>query len=155
MWQVICAYRGAAYDCVPLKVGADLGQMLFTHFSIRDEDSIRKAVQYSDVVINLVGKEQESVNFKLEEVHINGGRTIAKVCREMGVKKLIHFSALNATPNPPVTALIFFSTLSKLTQYLRFRINSTFSNTSYKVVRDFWNQNGMASKRFVKSFLRR
>ncbi|CAF4454006.1 unnamed protein product, partial [Adineta steineri] len=32
-------------------------------------------------------------------------RTIARLSRECGVQRLIHFSALNASPNPP--AIIF------------------------------------------------
>ncbi|XP_065217259.1 NADH dehydrogenase [ubiquinone] 1 alpha subcomplex subunit 9, mitochondrial [Planococcus citri] len=98
--QIIAAYRGSAYDVTPLKVCADLGQMYFTPFHLRDEESIRTAVRHSNVVVNLIGQDCDSMNFKLEEVHIDGARRVARICREMGVKKLIHISAMGASPNP-------------------------------------------------------
>jgi hypothetical protein len=39
-------------------------------------------------------------NFSFEQTHIEGARNIARAARECGVEKLIHFSALNASPNP-------------------------------------------------------
>lgn len=98
--QIIAAYRGSHYRVGHMKVAADLGQIFFTHYHLKDEDSIRKAVKYSDVVVNTIGQDCDSMNFKLEDVHIDGARRIAKICREMGVKKLIHLSAMGASPNP-------------------------------------------------------
>ena len=40
-------------------------------------------------------------NFKFDDVHVKGAQDIARVARECGVEKLIHFSHLNAQPNPP------------------------------------------------------
>lgn len=102
LFQIIAAYRGSHYKVGHTKVAADLGQIFFTHYHLRDEESIRKAVKYSDVVVNLIGQDCDSMNFKLEEVHIDGARRIARICREMGVKKLIHLSAMGASPNPKV-----------------------------------------------------
>lgn len=88
---------------MPLRVASDLGQMQFLDdFNLENEDSIRKAVKYSDVVINLIGRDWDTYNWPLEKVHVDGARRIAKICREMGVKKLIHTSSINASPNPPV-----------------------------------------------------
>lgn len=39
-------------------------------------------------------------NFKYEDVHIEGAKRLAKISRESGVERFIHFSALNASPNP-------------------------------------------------------
>lgn len=88
---------------MPLKTATDLGQLLFSHYHLRDEESIRKAVKYSDVVVNLVGQDCDSWNFKLEDVNIEGARRIARICREMGVKKLIHLSSMGVSPNPKVS----------------------------------------------------
>lgn len=78
----------------------DLGQILYHPYHIQDEDSIRKAMKYSNVVINLVGRDWQTKNFPFEEVHVNSARRLARIARECGVEKFIHLSALNATPEP-------------------------------------------------------
>lgn len=65
-----------------------------------DEESIYKAVKYSNVVINLVGRDWETKNFPFKEVHVEGARRLARISREAGVEKFIHVSALNANPDP-------------------------------------------------------
>lgn len=85
-----------------LKCAGDLGQILFTPFHIDDDESVKKAMKYSDVVVNLMGRDDDTMNFSLEKIHIEGARKIAKFARELGVKKLIHVSAMGASPNPRV-----------------------------------------------------
>lgn len=75
---MILPYRGDFYDAQRLKVAGDLGQVLFTPFDIRDEESIAKSVQYSNVVINLLGRDYETKNFKFKDVHVDGPRRIAR-----------------------------------------------------------------------------
>ncbi len=58
-------------------------------------------MQYSNVVINLVGRDWETKNFKFRDVHVDGARRIARIARECGVERFIHFSSMNASPNPP------------------------------------------------------
>ena len=67
---------------------------------------LRKALKHSDVVINLVGQEYETGNFKFEDVHIHGPRLLARLARESGVKNFVHISALNARENPQVCKLV-------------------------------------------------
>jgi NADH dehydrogenase (ubiquinone) 1 alpha subcomplex subunit 9 len=98
--QLILPYRADHYEAIRLKVVGDLGQVLFHPYHLCDEESIRQAVKYSNVVINLVGRDWETKNFKFQDVHVDGSRRLARICREMGVEKFIHLSALNATPNP-------------------------------------------------------
>lgn len=98
--QLILPYRGDNYEALRLKVAGDLGQILFSPYALRDEDSIRKAVKYSNVVINLVGRDWETKNFKFDDVHVEGARRLARIAREAGVEKFIHVSALNASPQP-------------------------------------------------------
>jgi len=98
--QIIIPYRADPYEAQYLKVVGDLGQVLFQPYHLQDEESIRKAVKYSNVVINLVGRDWETKNFPFQEVHVEGARRLARIAREAGVEKFIHVSALNATPDP-------------------------------------------------------
>ena len=98
--QMILPYRADFGEANRLKVCGDLGQVLFQFYNLMDEESIRKAVKHSNVVINLVGREFETKNYKFKDVHVDGARRIAKICRESGVERLIHMSALNCEANP-------------------------------------------------------
>lgn len=98
--QIIVPYRGDPHDLRPLKLCADLGQMYFQEINIKDPESIRKAVQYSNMVINCIGTDYETSNFSYNDVHVTGARNIARICKESNVKKLVHFSSLNASLNP-------------------------------------------------------
>lgn len=39
-------------------------------------------------------------NFSYYDVNVDGPRRLARISKECGVEKFIHFSALNASPNP-------------------------------------------------------
>lgn len=83
-----------------LKLVGDLGQVFFHPFDLRDETSIRKAIKYSNVVINLVGRDWETKNFKFKDVHVDGARRLARLAKEAGVERFIHVSALNCAEHP-------------------------------------------------------
>ena len=57
-------------------------------------------MQYSNVVINCIGADYETSNFSFHDVNVLGARNIARACQQQRVPKLIHFSALNASPQP-------------------------------------------------------
>ena len=59
-------------------------------------------MQHSDVVINLIGREYETRNFKFADVNLHGPRQLARLARECGVKDFIHISSLNAREKPKV-----------------------------------------------------
>lgn len=98
--QLIIPYRADHYEAIRLRLCGDLGQVLFQPYNLRDEEAIAKAVRYSNVVINLVGRDWETKNFKYDDVHVTGARNIARIAKEAGVKKFIHVSALNAAEYP-------------------------------------------------------
>jgi len=98
--QMILPYRSDFYEAQRLKVCGDLGQVLFSPFHLEDEESIEKAVRYSNVVINLVGRDYETKNFKFDEVHVYGPARIARIARKCGVERLIHLSYLNSAEDP-------------------------------------------------------
>ncbi|RWS31131.1 hypothetical protein B4U80_09102 [Leptotrombidium deliense] len=98
--QLIIPFRKDPYDVRALKVMGDLGQVLFFPFYLRNEESIYKTMKYSNVVINLIGKDIETPSFTYDEVHVEGARMLARVARQAGVQRFIHVSALNSSPNP-------------------------------------------------------
>lgn len=98
--QLILPYRADHYEALRLKLAGDLGQVLFTPYHLCDEESIYKAVKHSNVVINLVGRDWETKNFKFDDVHVKGARRLARIAKQAGVEKFIHLSSMNVTPNP-------------------------------------------------------
>lgn len=91
-----------------LKVMGDLGNVGIMPFNPRDRDSIREAIEGSDVVINLIGKHYQTkhllpwwINYSYDDVHVDVAREIAELSAEAGVKRLIHVSSILAKPNSP------------------------------------------------------
>ena len=61
-------------------------------------------------------------NFSFDDVHVKAARSIARLARECGVQRLIHFSALNASPTPP--AIIW----RKPSRFLQSKVSLAFSS---------------------------
>jgi NADH dehydrogenase (ubiquinone) 1 alpha subcomplex subunit 9 len=81
----------------------DLGQIVQMEYSIRDRDTVKYAVERSNVVVNMVGREWETRNFSFEDVHVTFPAMLAEVCKEVGVERLVHVSALGASASNPST----------------------------------------------------
>jgi len=92
--QVVIPFRGEERSYNHLKVMGDLGQIVPVRWDCRDKDSIRRAVEHSNVVINCVGRRYDTRNFTMQEVHVDAARNIAEVAKEFGVARFIHVSAL-------------------------------------------------------------
>jgi hypothetical protein len=66
-------------------------------FDIRDDAMVKKAISRSNVVINLIGQRQETMNFGYEDVHHAWPKKLAQFCKEAGhVERFIHFSDIGA-----------------------------------------------------------
>ncbi|XP_063164466.1 NADH dehydrogenase [ubiquinone] 1 alpha subcomplex subunit 9, mitochondrial [Candoia aspera] len=99
--QVVIPYRCDEYDLLHLRPMGDLGQIIFMEWDARDKDSIQRALEHSNVVVNLIGREWETRNFKYEDVFVTIPRDIARLSKKAGVDKLIHFSHLNSDSKSP------------------------------------------------------
>ena len=73
-----------------LQVMGDLGIVAPMPYSPRDVDSVRRAVEGSDIVINLIGKDYETshylpwlVNYSFEDVNVKIPEMLAKISVEM------------------------------------------------------------------------
>jgi len=61
--QVVLPFRGEEKSYNHLKVSGDLGQIVPLRWDYKDKDSIRKVVEYSNVIINCVGRTYDTRNF--------------------------------------------------------------------------------------------
>uniref|UniRef100_UPI0009B42D5B NADH dehydrogenase [ubiquinone] 1 alpha subcomplex subunit 9, mitochondrial-like n=1 Tax=Monopterus albus TaxID=43700 RepID=UPI0009B42D5B len=99
--QVIIPHRCDQYDLMYFRPMGDLGQILFLEWDPRNKDSTKQALEHSNVVINLVGREFETRNYSFEDVFVTIPQQIAKAAREAGITKFIHMSHLNADIRSP------------------------------------------------------
>lgn len=76
--QLIFPYRADHSEAIRLKLVGDLGQVLFHFYNLKDLNAIREAVKYSNVVVNLVGRDWQTNNFSFDDVHVKGARQIAR-----------------------------------------------------------------------------
>ncbi|MEQ8440809.1 MAG: complex I NDUFA9 subunit family protein [Alphaproteobacteria bacterium] len=96
-----CRVRVAVRDpeeALPLKPAGDVGQITPVQANIRHDGSVRAAVEGADAVVNLVGILYEGETQKFETVHSMGAGRVAKAAREAGISRLVHMSALGASP---------------------------------------------------------
>jgi len=84
-----------------LKLMGDLGMINAIPFHARNTDSIAAAVEKSDVVVNLLGKQMRTRNFDYVGSNVEAVTNIAKVCKEVGVPKFVHVSAVAARLDSP------------------------------------------------------
>ncbi len=66
---------------------------------LTDRESLKKAVEGTDVVIHLVGIIVEKKGATFEIVHAQGTRNLVEACREANVRRFIYISALGAREN--------------------------------------------------------
>ncbi len=79
-----------------LKTQAPTGSIEIINFRQNNLDEVKKAINNSDVVINLCGILYETRKQKFNTIHSDLPETIANLCAQTEVKKFIHVSALGA-----------------------------------------------------------
>ncbi|SEL95918.1 NADH dehydrogenase [Sphingomonas palmae] len=75
-----------------LKPLGGLGQTQFVAADVTRPDTIARAVEHADGVVNLVG----SFAGNLQRIHVDGARAVAEAATRMGIGALVHVSAIGA-----------------------------------------------------------
>lgn len=94
-WRVRAAIRrpDLAGHLQPMGV---VGQIHAVQANLRFPDSVRRAVEGAEAVVNLVSVLASTGRQTFEALNIDGARAVAKATREAGVKRLVHVSAIGA-----------------------------------------------------------
>ncbi|KAA0156691.1 hypothetical protein FNF27_01168 [Cafeteria roenbergensis] len=101
--QCMIPFRGDDMEWRHLRVCGDYGMVTPVPFSPRDEDSMMRATEGSDVVINLMGKDWETMHYvplltncSFDFTNVELAERVARVAVKQGVSTLVHVSALAA-----------------------------------------------------------
>ncbi len=68
---------------------------------VMDDVALAEALKSSDVVINLIGILHNSKKASFQAMHAELPARLAKLCNKLGVKRLVHMSALQASKDAP------------------------------------------------------
>ncbi|GAA4770818.1 complex I NDUFA9 subunit family protein [Stakelama sediminis] len=74
-----------------------LGQTQFMAADITKPETVARAVEGADCVVNLVG----ILSGDFEKLHVEGAANVAKAAADAGVSALVHMSAIGADPESP------------------------------------------------------
>jgi len=77
-----------------LKLLGNPGQIELFKTNIFDPEDIKKVLKNCDFIINLVGILYETKKQKFNEIHSQFPYLLSNLCSELGIKNLIHISAL-------------------------------------------------------------
>src|SRR5262245_32376793 len=94
-WRVRAAVRrpDLAGHLQPM---GDVGQIHAVQANLRYPDSVRRAVDGAEAVVNLVAVLSKSGPQTFNALHVVGARAAARAAREAGAKTFVHVSALGA-----------------------------------------------------------
>jgi len=96
---LVAPFRTEAKSVDHLTVLGYVGQVAPIRYDLRDKETILKATEHSEIVINMVGRAWETRNFKYHDVHVKGAKSIAEAAKQNGAQRFIHFSAVGADVN--------------------------------------------------------
>ena len=75
----------------------DVGQIQPVQANLRFPESVARAVEGAEAVVNAVGILAPTGAQTFKAVHVDGARAIAKAARAAGVRRLVHVSAIGAS----------------------------------------------------------
>ncbi|MBS0232553.1 MAG: complex I NDUFA9 subunit family protein [Proteobacteria bacterium] len=78
-----------------------VGQIFPVQANLRFADSVLRAVEGAEIVINAVGILAPAGAQTFETIHVEGARRVAKAAKEAGAERLVHISAIGADKGSP------------------------------------------------------
>lgn len=78
-----------------------LPDVVLEECDIFNVETLRKTLRGADAVINLVGILHQSRQLSFNRVHHQLPATLAQICMDLGIPRLIHMSSLGASGNAP------------------------------------------------------
>jgi NADH dehydrogenase len=85
------------HGAIHLQPLGGVGQIHPVQANLRDEASVRRAVEGADGVVNLVGILQSSGRQTFEAVQAKGAGSVARAAKDAGARALVHVSAIGAS----------------------------------------------------------
>ncbi len=79
-----------------LKPMGDAGQVIPWPGNVCDPDSVKSALDGAAMAVNMVGILSEWGQQTFERVHVGGAANVARLASALGIKRLVHVSALGA-----------------------------------------------------------
>jgi uncharacterized protein YbjT (DUF2867 family) len=81
-----------------LKPMGRVGQVVPLYANVTQEGTLARAVEGADIVVNLVGILAERASGDFDRVQAEGAGSVARLSAALGVKHLLHVSAIGADP---------------------------------------------------------
>jgi NADH dehydrogenase len=82
-----------------MRMLGDVGQIEVVQANVRVPSSVARALDGAEACVNLVGVLWESGRQKFQSIHAMGARNVAEAAAKIGVKRLVHVSAIGADVN--------------------------------------------------------
>src|SRR5262245_55860579 len=94
-WRIRVAVR-RPNNALFLRPMGRVGQIQLVKSNVRDADAVRSALTGAEAAINLVGILYQTGSQRFDALHVEGAERIARAASAVGVKRLLHVSALGA-----------------------------------------------------------
>jgi len=94
-WRVRVAVR-RPNEAIFVKPYGVVGQVEPVFCNIRDDASVRQALQGADAVVNCVGILAEAGKNRFDTVQAEGATRIARIAAQQGITSMVHISAIGA-----------------------------------------------------------
>lgn len=84
-----------------LKTAGAVGQIVPMAADVRSDESVARAVDGADVVINLIGTLHNDGPWTLDTAHVQAAGRIARLAKAAGAQRFVHISAIGADAKSP------------------------------------------------------